>query len=70
MNPAPHELAIGDVYFSPVLPVVALSLIGAWITVTLLNRLRLSRYVVFPSGTFLALMAAYMLLLDAWWIKI
>ena len=46
------------------------ALIGAWITVTLLNKLRLSRYIVYPSSTFLAIMVGYMLLLDAFWIKI
>ena len=70
MNEVPHELAIGDIYLSPLLPVIALSLIGAWITIILLNKLRLSRYIVFPSTTFLALMTCYMLLLDAYWIKI
>lgn len=70
MNKLPHELAIGDVYLSPLLPVIALALIGAWITIVLLNKFRLSRYIMFPSSTFLALMACYMLLLDAYWIKI
>lgn len=70
MNRIPHELAIGDVYVSPLLPVVAVSLIVTWITITVLNKLRLSRYIMFPSSTFLALMAAYILLLDAVWLKI
>ena len=70
MNQIPHELAIGDVYLSPFLPVIAVSLIAAWVTVTVLNKLRLSRYIMFPSSTFLALMAAYVLLLDAYWLKI
>ena len=70
MSRVPHELAVGDVYLSPLLPVIALSLIGAWLTILLLNKIRLSRYIVFPSTTFLALMASYMLLLDAFWIKI
>ena len=70
MNPVPHELAIGDIYLSPILPVIGASLVGAWLTIIVLNKLRLSRYIVFPSTTFLALMIAYMLLLDAHWIKI
>ena len=70
MREIPHELAIGDVYLSPLLPVIGIALIGAWITIIILNKLRLSRYLVFPSSTFLALMACYMLLLDAFWIKI
>ena len=70
MSRVPHELAIGDVYLSPLLPVIALSLIGAWLTILVLNKVRLSRYIVFPSTTFLALMTCYMLLMDAFWIKI
>ncbi len=70
MKAVPHELAVGDVYLSPLLPVIALALIGAWITITVLNKIRLSRYIMFPSTTFLALMICYMLLLDAYWIKI
>ena len=70
MREIPHELAIGDVYLSPLLPVIGIALVGAWITIIILNKLRLSRYLVFPSSTFLALMACYMLLLDAFWIKI
>lgn len=70
MNDYPHELAWGDVYLSPLLPVFALSLLGAWLTVIVLNKLRLSRYIMFPSTTFLAILALYMLLLDAFWIRI
>lgn len=66
----PSELAIGDVYFSPLLPAIAVSLVATWITITVLNKLRLSRYIMFPSTTFLAIMACYILLIDAWWIKI
>jgi len=70
MNEFPHELALGDVYVSPFVPAFALALMGAWITAILLNRLRLSRYIIFPSITFLALLALYMLLMDALWIRI
>lgn len=70
MNQIPHELAAGDVYYSPILPVMATALILTWLTTKLLNRLRLSRYIMFPSSTFVTLMVVYMLLLDALWIKI
>ncbi len=70
MNSIPHELSWGDVYLSPVLPVFTLALLGAWITAGLLNKLRLSRYIMFPNSTFIALMTAYILLIDAMWIKI
>ncbi len=70
MNSVPHELSWGDVYLSPWVPVFSLALIGAWLTVTALNKLRLSRYIMFPSTTFLALMALYVLLMNAFWIRI
>ena len=70
MNSIPHELALGDIYFSPVLPVYTLALLGAWISTGILNKLRLSRYIMFPNSTFLAFMIAYMLLMDTLWIKI
>ena len=31
---------------------------------------RLSRFIVFPSATFLAIMLGYVLLIDAFWIRI
>jgi len=70
MNDMPHELALGDVYFSPTLPVFSLALVGAWLTIKILNKLRLSRYIMFPSVTFLTLMMAYMLLMNTFWIRI
>jgi hypothetical protein len=65
-----HELSLGDVYFAPMLPVMAIALIATWITTVILNKIRLSRYIVFPNASFLALMALYMLLMNAYWIKI
>jgi hypothetical protein len=70
MSDIPHELALGDVYLSPWVPVFSLSLIGAWLTVIVLNKLRLSRYIMLPSTTFLAIMTAYLLLMNALWIRI
>ena len=66
----PHELAIGDVYFSPMLAVVAMSLVATWLTVVVLNKLRWSRFVSYPSATFLAIMVFYVMLIDHYWIKI
>jgi len=70
MNELPHELALGDVYLSPLLPVFVTALLATWISVKLLNKLRLSRYIMFPSTTFLTLMTLYILLMNTFWIKI
>lgn len=65
-----HELSLGDVYFSPMLPVMTVALIATWLSTVILNKMRLSRYIVFPNVSFIALMALYMLLMDAYWIKL
>jgi Ca2+/Na+ antiporter len=70
MNEIPHELALGDVYLSPLLPVFTVALLGAWVSTILLNKLRLSRYIMFPSTTFLTLMMLYILLMNTFWIRI
>jgi len=68
-NSYPHELSIGDVYFSPVLPVVFLAFLGAVVTVIILNKLKLSRWFYAPPYVFIAIMALYMVAIDRFWIK-
>ncbi len=68
-NPYPHELSMGDVYYSPILSVAVLSFLAALLTVMLLNKLKLSRYLYAPSYVFIAIMALYMVLIDTFWIK-
>lgn len=70
MSEIPHELVLGDVYMSPLLPVFSLALLGAWASTLVLNKLRLSRYIMFPSTTFLTLMMLYLLLMNTFWIRI
>ncbi|MDF4805303.1 DUF1656 domain-containing protein, partial [Vibrio parahaemolyticus] len=52
----PHELSWGDIYFSPTLLVLFLAVTATWITVMILNKTRLSRFIAFPSLTFIAIM--------------
>ena len=68
-NPFPHELSIGDVYYSPLLLVVFLSFFAALVTVMVLNKLKLTRYFYAPSYVFIAIMALYVVLIDTFWIK-
>jgi len=68
-NPFPHELSVGDVYYSPLLLVAFLSFLAALITVMVLNKLKLTRYLYAPSYIFIAIMALYMVLIDTFWIK-
>jgi uncharacterized membrane protein YfcA len=68
-NPFPHELSIGDVYYSPLILVALLSFLAALITVMVLNKMKLTRYFYAPSYVFIAIMALYVILIDTYWIK-
>lgn len=68
-NPFPHELSAGDVYFSPLLLVVILAFVAAGLTVLVLNKLKVSRFVAAPSYVFIAITVLYMVLIDVYWIK-
>ncbi len=69
MNPFPHELQLGDVYFSPWLPVLGLAFLLALVTVVLMNKLKISRFFYAHSYVFLAIMVLYMILIDRFWIR-
>lgn len=60
----PHELAWGDVYFSPLLLVVCMAIAATWITVIIMNKTKLARFVAFPSLTFLAIVVMYVVAID------
>lgn len=68
-NPYPHELSLGDVYFSPLLLVIVLSFLAAGITVIVLNKLKLSRFILAPSYVFIAILSLYIVLIDTFWIR-
>ncbi|OQX75451.1 MAG: DUF1656 domain-containing protein [Epsilonproteobacteria bacterium 4484_65] len=68
-NPYPHELSLGDVYYSPLLLVAFLAFLAALATVMALDKLKLTRYLYAPSYVFIAIMALYMVLIDTFWIK-
>jgi len=68
-NNFPHELSLGDVYFSPILPVLLFAFLASVVTVMVLNKLKISRLFVAPPYIFMAIMALYMVLIDHYWIK-
>lgn len=70
INPFPHEIALNGVYFSPLLIVVILSVIATLITTLVLNKLKVSRFIVYPQGAFLAILTLYIVLIDALYIRI
>ena len=63
MKPIPHEIAIGEVFMSPLLVASLLGLLAAVVTARLLNRYRLSRYFFYPPLVFVALAIIYTVLI-------
>jgi hypothetical protein len=63
MYPIPGELAIGDVYFPPLLIVGVLGFLLTSLTGLTFNRYRLSRFFAYPPLVILALAVIYSVLL-------
>ncbi len=64
----PHEVSIFGVYLPPLLPAAIAGVASAAVTALLLNRYRLSRFLVYPPLIFLALSIVYTRLIGALWI--
>ena len=60
----PHEIAIGGVYFPPLLFSGGLGTIAAWIAAVLLNRFDLSRYFFYPPLVFVAMAVIFTVLIS------
>ncbi|CAG19970.1 hypothetical protein PBPRA1559 [Photobacterium profundum SS9] len=65
----PHELQLGDIYYSPFLLVMIIAIIATWITVAILNKTRLSRLIAFPSITFIAISVFYVVAIDSFFLR-
>ncbi|WP_310619464.1 DUF1656 domain-containing protein [Flexibacterium corallicola] len=70
MNGIPSELSIGDVYFPPLLIVALLGFLLSWITSRMLNRYRLTRFLVYPPAVFVGLAVIYSAIIGSWIIPI
>jgi hypothetical protein len=64
----PHEISIAGIYFPPMLLAALPGVAAAALTAVLLNRFRLSRFVVYPPLTFVSLSILYTSLIGALWI--
>jgi LytS/YehU family sensor histidine kinase len=70
MNPIPHEFTIGGVYLPPLLIASILGALAAWLSVMLLNRYRLSRFLYYPPLIFVALVVIYTVLIGTFVIPV
>ncbi len=59
MKYIPSEISIGGVYFPPLLLAATLGVVAAMFTVLVLNRYRLSRFMLYPPMIFVAIAAIY-----------
>ncbi|MEZ8253700.1 DUF1656 domain-containing protein [Vibrio splendidus] len=59
MNTMPHELVWGEVYFPPLLLVVALAYVLTILTGSITTRLGLHKYVAFPALVELSLIVIF-----------
>ena len=59
MRSIPSDFVLGDIYFPPLLIAALLGCTAAWLTVRLLNRTRLSRFLAYPPLVLLALAVIY-----------
>lgn len=66
----PHEVPLGQVFVPPTLIVVVLAVVLAVLTVSLLNRFRLSRHFAAPPLVFVAIIAIYSIILGTFLISI
>ena len=69
-NPFAHELIINGVYFSPLLLVSILAFIATIITTAILNKLKLSQYILHLPLGFVSIFTLYIVLIDTYFIKI
>ena len=70
MSSMPHELAIAEVYFPPLLVAAILGAIAAVVTTRALNRYRLSRHFFYPPLVQLALAVIFTVVIGSFFIKV
>lgn len=66
----PAEFVLGEVYFPPLLMAAALGVVLTWLTASLLNRYRLSRFFAWPPLVLLALFVIFTVLIGEFLIPV
>ncbi len=70
MEHVPREFAIGGTYMPPLLIAALCGVVAGWLTGSLLNHYRLSRYFFYPPLVFVALTIIYTVLIGTWVIPV
>lgn len=70
MDYIPSEVSIGGVYFPPLLLAGIIGVVAAFLTVLLLNRYRLSRFMLYPPMIFVAIATIYTSLIGTFLIPV
>ena len=66
----PKELNFQGVYLPPILVVLVLAIVATMLTAKVFNRLRWTRFLIFPHVVFLAFIAIYAVLIGTFIIRI
>lgn len=66
----PHELSVQGVFLPPFLIALLLSTIATTLTARVMNRYRLTRFLVRPRLVFVAFIGIYMVLIGTFLIRI
>ncbi len=66
MNLIPAEIEFFGIYAPPLLYAFLFALVAMVLTVWLLNRYRLSRFLMFPEGVMLAITVIYTAIFGTW----
>lgn len=69
-NNFPHEIIFNGVYFSPLLIVFMMALMASLLTTAILNKLKISQFILHIPLGFLAIMTLYIVLIDTYFMKI
>ena len=70
LNNFPHEIIFNGVYLSPLLIVFIIALMATLFTTAILNKLKISQFIIHIPLGFLAIMTLYIVLIDTYFIKI
>jgi small basic protein len=55
MSPYPHEISLRGIFIEPYFAACVLGVLLAWVAASLMNRLRLTRFFVYPPLIFVAM---------------